>query len=179
MLNIFLLRDVFKRSKCCLDPWLSCLFDHIHIYIFPFFEKLFLSNLDNSLTPLDTQLIYRALQLLFIAILTPLDSQVDRSRKFLSPRQLLDPSSFLLPWTPARQLHQSTLFKARHLSTPLDLSRIIELVEIGLARFGSHFPRSLSIALNRFTSQTHFSFSKLHSQEIFGLYQVSLHLVSV
>ena len=37
----FLLRDVFKRSKCYLDPWLSCMFDCIHVYIFLLFEKLF------------------------------------------------------------------------------------------------------------------------------------------
>ena len=42
MLNIFLLlRDVFEKSKCCLDPWLSCMFDCIHIYVFPFLKNCF------------------------------------------------------------------------------------------------------------------------------------------
>ena len=55
MLNIFfLLRDDFESSKCCLDPWLSCMFDCIHVYVFLFFEKPFSSNLDSSSTPLDT-----------------------------------------------------------------------------------------------------------------------------
>ena len=55
MLNIFfLLRDDFESSKCCLDPLLSCMFDCIHVCVFLLFEKLFLSNLDSSLTPLDT-----------------------------------------------------------------------------------------------------------------------------
>ena len=39
MLIIFLLRDVFERSKCCLDPWLSCMFDYIHVFVFLLFEK--------------------------------------------------------------------------------------------------------------------------------------------
>ena len=63
-----MLRDVFKRLKCCLDLWLNSMFDCIHICIFLFIEKLFLSNIDSSLTPFDTWLIYQALQLPFIAI---------------------------------------------------------------------------------------------------------------
>ena len=41
VLIIFLLRDVFERSKCCLDPWLSCMFDCIHICIFLFLKNCF------------------------------------------------------------------------------------------------------------------------------------------
>ena len=32
----FFLRDDFESLKCCLDPWLSCMLDCIHIYVFPF-----------------------------------------------------------------------------------------------------------------------------------------------
>ena len=53
MLDIFLLRDVFESSKCCLDLWLSSMLDCINVYVFLFFEKLFLSNLDSFSIPLD------------------------------------------------------------------------------------------------------------------------------
>ena len=41
MFNIFLLRDVFERSKYCLDDWLSCMFDCIHVYVFLFLKNCF------------------------------------------------------------------------------------------------------------------------------------------
>ena len=50
-LSILLLRDDFERLKCGLDLWLSCMFYCIHLCVFLFFEKLFLSNLDSSSTP--------------------------------------------------------------------------------------------------------------------------------
>ena len=34
----FWLRDNFESSKCCLDHWLSCMFDCIHICIFLFLK---------------------------------------------------------------------------------------------------------------------------------------------
>ena len=34
----------FERSKCCLDPWLSCMFNCIHVCVFLFIEKLFLKQ---------------------------------------------------------------------------------------------------------------------------------------
>ena len=37
----FFFRDVFERSKCCLDPWLSCMFDCIHICVFLFLKNCF------------------------------------------------------------------------------------------------------------------------------------------
>ena len=47
----------------------------LHLYLcFSLLEKLFLSYLDTSSTPLNTWLFYWDLQLIFIAILTPLDS---------------------------------------------------------------------------------------------------------
>ena len=41
MLIIFLLRDDFERSKCILDPWLSCIFDYIRICVFLFLKNYF------------------------------------------------------------------------------------------------------------------------------------------
>ena len=41
MLNIFLVGDVFERLKCYLDPWLSCIFDCIHVCVFLFLKKCF------------------------------------------------------------------------------------------------------------------------------------------
>ena len=40
-LTFLLLRDVFERSKCCLDPWLSCMFDCIYICVFLFLKNCF------------------------------------------------------------------------------------------------------------------------------------------
>ena len=40
-LTLFLLRDVFERLKCCLDPWLSFMFDCIYICVFPFLKNCF------------------------------------------------------------------------------------------------------------------------------------------
>ena len=42
---IFLLRDDFESLKCCLDPWLSCMLDCIHIYVFPFLKNYFKATL--------------------------------------------------------------------------------------------------------------------------------------
>ena len=70
----FLLRDDFESSICWLDPWLSCMLNCIHINVFPFLKNWFLSNLDRSLTPLNTWPIYRALKLFFITISTLPDS---------------------------------------------------------------------------------------------------------
>ena len=43
-LNFLLLRDDLERSKYCLDPWLSCMFDCIHIYVFLFLKNCFKAN---------------------------------------------------------------------------------------------------------------------------------------
>ena len=131
MLNFFLLRDDFESSKCCLDPWLSCMFDCIHVYVFLFFEKPFSSNLDSSSTPLDTQLIYRALQLLLIAISTPLNSYVDQLRNFLSPQQLLDRSLIHRASFCLGHLLDRCICRPYQISTPFDLSRISEVYKQG------------------------------------------------
>ena len=53
-LSILLMKDDFERLKYYLDLWLSSMFDCIHICVFLFFEKLFLSNLNSSSKPLDS-----------------------------------------------------------------------------------------------------------------------------
>ena len=68
-LTFFLLREDFKSLKCCLDLWLSSMLNCIHVCVFLFFEKLFLSNLDSCWTPLDSYDIYRALSASFYHIL--------------------------------------------------------------------------------------------------------------
>ena len=45
MLNFFLLRNIFESLKCCLDPWLSCMFDGIHIYVFLSLKNCFKATL--------------------------------------------------------------------------------------------------------------------------------------
>ena len=67
--TFFLLRDDFESLKCCLDLQLCSMLDCIHVCVFLFFEKLFLSNLDSYWTPLDSQAIYRALSASFYHIL--------------------------------------------------------------------------------------------------------------
>ena len=57
--SFLLLRDVFERLKCCLDMCLSSILDYIHICVFLFFEKPFLSNLNSFSTAFDGQAIYR------------------------------------------------------------------------------------------------------------------------
>ena len=178
-LIIFLLRDVFERSKCCLDPWLSCMVDCIHICIFLFLKNCFLSNLYSSLTAFDTQLIYRALQFLFIAISTPLDSQVDRSRSFLSPRQILDNYLNLSSFFCLGQLLNSYFYRTllsstdpRHFSICRELLRCyirgthdlsLILLDISLSFQPFHLPKPLSFTLNLFLkdSLTLIKFSSL------------------
>ena len=100
----------------------------------------------------------------------------------IAPQQLPWSIELVLLWTPLDtcSIAESVeAFKAQPLSTPIYLSRFTEPLNIHSAWSVLHFPRSLSIALNRFTSQIHFSHSKLHSQKIFSLDQVFPHLVRV
>ena len=50
---IFIIERCFKSLKYCLDLCLSSILDCIHIYVFHFFEKLFLRNLDSFSIALD------------------------------------------------------------------------------------------------------------------------------
>ena len=45
MLNFFLLRNIFESWKWCLDPWLSCMFNGIHIYVFLSLKNCFKATL--------------------------------------------------------------------------------------------------------------------------------------
>ena len=81
-LTFFLLRDVFESLKCCLDLWLSNMFDYIHVCVFLFFEKLVLSNLDSFSIPLNSWSIYQALWSSFYRIL---DSFSTDSRSIEKP----------------------------------------------------------------------------------------------
>ena len=65
-LTFLMLRDDFESLKCYLDAWLSSMFDCIYVYVFLFFEKQFLSNLDSFSIPLDSQAIYRAFRASFL-----------------------------------------------------------------------------------------------------------------
>ena len=46
-----LLRDDFERFIWCLDHWLCCIFDCIHVSIFLFSKNYFKNLLNTSLTP--------------------------------------------------------------------------------------------------------------------------------
>ena len=82
-----MLRDVFESLKCFLDHWLSCILDCIHVYVFLLLKNCF-EKLARHL--LDSQLSVELSKLFLIAILIAPRYLVDRSRKFLTSRQLLD-----------------------------------------------------------------------------------------
>ena len=138
-----LLKDDFESSKCWLDPWLSCMHDCTHIYIFPFLKNWFSA----ILTPYRHLAIYRAFQLPLIAILIAsrqlggsieissrpsiasrqLGGSIEiSSRPSIASRQLVDRSSFLLAfcWFVPQKILDSFICRclfARHLSTPLSV----------------------------------------------------------
>ena len=95
-----LLRDDFESSKCCLDFWLSCMLDCIHICVFFLLDKLILSYLDTSSTPLDTWPICRDFKLFLIVILITVLIVGGSIGKILGPliayRQLMDWLRFFL-----------------------------------------------------------------------------------
>ena len=101
MCLILFLRDNFESLKCCLNPWLSCMLNCIHIYVFPI--------LKNSFKAISTHPQYLAyLSSSSIAFYHNLDNSrslgglIEKvSIPLISPRQILDPSSFLLPRTHA------------------------------------------------------------------------------
>ena len=133
-----LLSDNFENIKCCLDPWLSCMFDCIHICVFPFLKNCFYAISTASQHLLNTQLSIE----LFIFLLSQsrwlLDSQVDQLRFLLDPRQLLDSwwidrASFSLllicPLIDPQQLHLSTFcFFDTWLNKCLDTSQHLYLL---------------------------------------------------
>ena len=168
----FLLRDVFERLKCCLDPWLSCIFDCIHVCVFLFLENWFLAISIDPWHLLDTWLICRALKLFLIAISTP-SRQLGGSIKkvpgsLIASRQLVDWSSFFnrVWWILPQHLSTATSVDALTFDTFLDTSRHLylssftDLLYKGSVRFPSHFSRSLSRQICLFTSQNTLSDSK-------------------
>ena len=162
-----LLRDDFESSKYWLDHWLSCMFDYIHIYVFPLVEKLFLSNLDTSLTLSRHLAVCQALKLFLIAIswaVSTVGGSIGKvPRPSIASRQLVDWSSLFLsfvelsldsssiasfvdaffPWHLSRHL-------PRYLSTPL----FVENYWGSIYRFCVIRTSFFSICLWLFTSQT-------------------------
>ena len=98
----------FERSKCCLDPWLSCMFNCIHVCVFLFIEKLFLKQ-SQQLLDTSQQLAH------LLSSLVVFYRNFDTSRQLggsiekvsipsIAPQQLLDPSSLFCCghlWTPS------------------------------------------------------------------------------
>ena len=83
MCLIFWMRDDFESSKCCLDPWLCCMLDCIHVCVFHFSKNCFYKLARHLL---DTLLYIEFLKLFHITISIACRHLVDRSRKLLPPR---------------------------------------------------------------------------------------------
>ena len=125
--------------------------------------------------------IYRAFQLLFIAILIAswqLGGSIEISSGYLiASRQLVDRSSIFSTFCgifPRQSLDNficRRLF-AQHLSRHFYLLRFTRLIFKWELRFPSHFSQSLSRQTCNLTSQNTLSHSKPHSQVFFKLFQV-------
>ena len=137
-----LLRDDFESLKCCLDLWLSCMLDCIHIYVFPFLKNYFYT----ILTPPWHLAVCWALKLFLIAILTPSWQLCGSMEKVLgsliASRQLVDRSNFFYRvwWILPQHLLTATsvnifffLTDVWHLSIPLSVEREIEKNEKEIA----------------------------------------------
>ena len=115
-----LLIDVFESLICCLNPWLSCMLNCIHICVFPFLKNWFYA----IPTPPRHLAICRALKLFLIAIST-LPRQLGGSIKkvhgsSIASRQLVDRSNFfsyLCCFVP-RHLLDNCICRRFKLSTP-------------------------------------------------------------
>ena len=100
---------------------------------------------------LNTLSICRDLQLIVIAISTPLDSKVDWSRNLLSPQYLLDPSSFgCCGHLPGHLSIAESVeaFKARHLPQYLSTPRFVENYWTPINRFQRNPILIFSISLD-------------------------------
>ena len=141
----------------------------LHSYLcFFLFEKLFLSNLDNFLTPPRHLAIYQALKLFLITISTPSRQLSGSIKKTLvssiASRQLVDRSSFfnrvwwILPWHLSIAAFVDVFLLDTYLDRCLDTSRHLYLLRfteplyIGYVWSGFHFSRSLSRQTCLFTS---------------------------
>ena len=69
MLDNFLWRNVFENLKCCLDLWLSSMFDCIHFSVFLIKKKKKKTVFEQSRQLLDTfrQLGYLSSLLIFLS----------------------------------------------------------------------------------------------------------------
>ena len=146
-LSFFLLRDDLESLKCCLDHWLSCMIDCIHVYVFPFLKNCFKQS---------RQLLDTSRYLAYLSS-SPATFNLNLDCFLIAPQSIgkvyvssIHRASFWL-WTPKDTYSIAASvdpFKARHLSIPLDLLRITKLLYIGLAWFRPHFTRSLLISLD-------------------------------
>ena len=82
-----LLRDDFERLIWCLDHWLSCMLDCIHECVFHFSKNCFYTLARHLL---DTLLFVELLKRFHIAISIASRYLMDRLRKLLPSRQLLN-----------------------------------------------------------------------------------------
>ena len=155
MLIIFLLRDVFGKSKCCLDPWLSCMFDCIHICVFLFLKNCFKVT---STAPRHLSIPNLPIELFSCFLLQSRPLSIARwiNRESFYP---LDSSSIatsnyracFVVDTSGHMLDSCICQNFLKLDTYY-LLRITEHLYIGSAQFSLHFPRSLSICSCLFTS---------------------------
>ena len=172
MLDIFLLKDIFESSKCCLDPWLCYILNFIHICVFPFLKNCF-------------KVISTPLRHLAYLSSSSIDSyrNLDTSRQLggsiekpsilsIAPRYLLDPSSLLCcgHLDTSQQLHMSKLLKldtcfdtSRHLY----LSRFTKVLYIGSYSIRTSVSQSFSFCPWLFISQALTSLSKPLPQGFF------------
>ena len=122
-LTFLLLRDDFESLKCCLDHWLYNMLDCIHICVFLFLKKLFLSNLNNCWTPFDRQAIYRDPSVSFYCILDSFSIAPSIHRDSFA----VDTSQQILDSSLTAKKH---VFNSQHLSTHLDLLRFMQFLYI-------------------------------------------------
>ena len=178
MLIIFLLRDVFRRSKCCLDPWLSCMFDCIHICVFLFLKNCFKAT---STTPWHLSIPGLSIELFSYFLSQSWHLSIARSidRESLCPLNsstihracfAVDTSEHLLNSCICRNLLKFNTF--RHLLS-------VEIYWTPIYRVSAIRSSFSSIRLCPFTSQTSLTHSKPLPQGVFSLDQVILQLVSV
>ena len=151
--------NVFESLKYCLDHWLSCMFNCIHVCVFLFLKKLFLSNLDNSSTPslsieLFSFFLSQSRHLLIARLIDwatfyPLDSS-STDPQSIELLFALDTCSIAASVEP---------FKARHLSVCWELrslyikgSRDLRLISLNLSQslLTLHLPKPLSLTPNLF-----------------------------
>ena len=146
-----LLWDDFERLIWCLDHWLSCILDCIHVCVFLFSKNCFYKV---NLTPPRHLAICRALKFFLSQSRHLLDTWwIDRGSLLVSllfPQHLLD--SCICRCCFSQHLPQQM---AWHLLTLLSVKNYWGSIYMLIAiRFS--FPRSLSIGLHQFISQTLF-----------------------